>query len=396
MVFNRLFFYLSNQHNLIVRILIFLFSVFLITLSLPREGKFKYEFFKGKKWMHDDYRAPIDFAIKKTNAELQAEIAFIEHHAINYAVFDEEVLIQKQRNFISELNIFLQKLNPDSSLVKENKIKEIEILNAKGSDWLQLIYSKGIYQHQNSILNNNEIVIEVRNNIAQEKSINDYYSNITAKEEFALLLYGKKDWENPQLQLFFEKILTPNVFYSEKYTESSRNKAIADISTTRGMISKGELIIEKGEIITPEKYQLLDSVKSEFEQQLGIMKINKNLVLLGQILLVSILMGMLLTFLILLRRDLFEDAIKLSFLFSLIVVEIFILSLLSKVDNISIYLFPFCILPRVPTCLLAWWLENTQPLRCLRRHSLLYVGRRRVHHSLIGFDLHQPFCGRQN
>ena len=106
MVFNRLFFYLSNQHNLIVRILIFLFSVILITLSLPREGKFKYEFFKGKKWMHDDYRAPIDFAIKKTNAELQAEIAFIEHHAINYAVFDEEVLIQKQRNFISEFNVF--------------------------------------------------------------------------------------------------------------------------------------------------------------------------------------------------------------------------------------------------------------------------------------------------
>ena len=141
--------------------------------------------------------------------------------------------------------------------------------------------------------------------------------------------------------MFFEKFLTPNVFYSEKYTESSRSKAIADISTTRGMISKGELIIEKGEIITPEKYQLLDSVKSEFEQQLGVMKINKNLVLLGQILLVSILMGMLLTFLILLRRDLFEDAIKLSFLFSLIVVEIFILSLLSKVDNISIYLFPF-------------------------------------------------------
>jgi len=345
MVFNRFFFYLSNQHNLIVRIIIFLFSVFLITLSLPREGKFKYEFFKGKEWMHEDYRAPIDFAIKKTNTEIQNEISFIEHHSKNYIVFDEEVLIQKQRTFISELKAFLLQLNPDSSLVKENKSNEIEVINKKGSDWLQLIYSKGIYQHQNSILKDNDVVIELRNNVAQEKNINDYYSNATATEEFAILLYEKKEWDNPQLQLFFEKFLTPNVIYSEKFTESSRNKAIADISTTRGMVSKGELIIEKGEIITPEKYQLLDSVKSEFEQQLGIMKINRNLVLFGQVLLVSILMGMLLTFLILLRRDLFEDAIKLSFLFSLIVVEIFIVSLLSKVEDVSIYLFPFCILP---------------------------------------------------
>jgi hypothetical protein len=111
------------------------------------------------------------------------------------------------------------------------------------------------------------------------------------------------------------------------------------------MMSKGELIIEKGEIVSPEKYQILDSVKSEFEQQSGILKINKSWILFGQLLLVSILMGMLLTFLILLRRDLFGDAIKLSFLFSLIVAEVFIVSILSKVPDISIYIFPFCILP---------------------------------------------------
>ena len=342
---NRILFYISNQHSLIVRILIFLVSVLLITLCLPREGKFKYDFFKGKEWMHEDYRAPINFAIKKTDAELDKEVAFIEHHSKNYYLFDEEILLQKQKNLLPNLNVFLNKFNPDSSFIKAKEGEEIKLITEKGNEWLQSIYSKGIYQHENSLLQDNDVVIEVRNNIAQEKSTNDYFSNETAVNEIAMELYGKKEWDDPRLQLFFEKFLTPNVLYSEKFTESSISKSKNDISSTRGMISKGELIIEKGEIVTPEKYQLLDSVKSEFEQQMGVLKINKSLVLLGQILLVSILLGMLLTFLILLRRDLFEDAIKLSFLFSLIVVEIFIVSLLTKVEDISIYLFPFCILP---------------------------------------------------
>lgn len=342
---NRLFFYLSNQHNLIVRLLIFISSVVLITLSLPREGKFKYEFFKGKEWMHPDYTAPIDFAIKKSEAELKSEIAFVEHHSRNYYQFDDEVLYQKQRTLLADLNVFMTKLSPDSSFILDKTSKVNLLIAQKGSEWLQTIYSKGIYQHPNTLLNADDIVVEVRNNILQEKGVNDYYSNETAVKEIALFIYGKNDWKDAQLKLFFETFLSPNVFYSEKYTNSSRDKAKADISATRGMVSKGELIIEKGEIVTPEKYQLLDSIRSEFEQQLGIMKINKNLVLLGQIVLFSILMGMLLTFLILLRRDLFEDAIKLSFLFSLIVVEVFIVSVLSKIDSISVYLFPFCILP---------------------------------------------------
>ena len=342
---SRLFFYFSSQHNLIVRIFIFLCSVFLITLSLPREGKFKYEFFKGKEWKHEAYKAPIDFAIKKTDAEIKGEIDFINLHSKNYYFFDEKVLTLKQGALISDLNTFSEKQSPDSGFTYRKKGKEYNLIVNNGAEWLQLIYSKGIYQNSNSLNNENDIAVEVRSNIAEEKSIKEYFSNSSAVDEIAFFLYGERIWKDPSLQLFFEKFLTPNVTFSEKYTESSKNKAKEDISLTRGMMSKGELIIEKGEIVSPEKYQILDSVKSEFEQQSGILKINKSWILFGQLLLVSILMGMLLTFLILLRRDLFGDAIKLSFLFSLIVTEVFIVSILSKVPDISIYIFPFCILP---------------------------------------------------
>ena len=45
----------------------------LLVLVLPKEGKFRYEFTKGKPWLHDDLYAPFDFAIIKYEDELKTE-----------------------------------------------------------------------------------------------------------------------------------------------------------------------------------------------------------------------------------------------------------------------------------------------------------------------------------
>ena len=39
----------------------------------PAEGKFKYEYHKGRPWVYEPLIAPIDFPILKTEAELYAE-----------------------------------------------------------------------------------------------------------------------------------------------------------------------------------------------------------------------------------------------------------------------------------------------------------------------------------
>ena len=49
--------------------LAFLIMVFFF----PNEGKFKYEYHKGRPWVYETLIAPIDFPILKTEAELYAE-----------------------------------------------------------------------------------------------------------------------------------------------------------------------------------------------------------------------------------------------------------------------------------------------------------------------------------
>jgi cyclic-di-AMP phosphodiesterase PgpH len=39
----------------------------------PREAKFRYEFQKGRPWMHETLIAPFDFPIFKSDARLKAE-----------------------------------------------------------------------------------------------------------------------------------------------------------------------------------------------------------------------------------------------------------------------------------------------------------------------------------
>ena len=53
--------------------LLFAASIAIVIYIYPREGKFRYEYQKGKPWMHDVLIAPYDFPIYKTESELSKE-----------------------------------------------------------------------------------------------------------------------------------------------------------------------------------------------------------------------------------------------------------------------------------------------------------------------------------
>ena len=65
----------SVKKNLgrIYRILLFILSCVIIIYFFPKSGKFKYSFENGRPWQSDNLYAPFDFAIKKTDKELEDE-----------------------------------------------------------------------------------------------------------------------------------------------------------------------------------------------------------------------------------------------------------------------------------------------------------------------------------
>ena len=69
----KFFQWLSNTFKGFLKIFLFLISCLIILYFFPREGKFPYEFQKGKPWQHQTYFAPFDFPIYKSTEELAAE-----------------------------------------------------------------------------------------------------------------------------------------------------------------------------------------------------------------------------------------------------------------------------------------------------------------------------------
>src|SRR5690606_38588151 len=66
-----------NKNSLLFKYGIMLLSVVLITVFLPKHPRFRFEFEKGKVWMHEDLISPYNFAILKTSDEIAQDRADI-------------------------------------------------------------------------------------------------------------------------------------------------------------------------------------------------------------------------------------------------------------------------------------------------------------------------------
>jgi putative nucleotidyltransferase with HDIG domain len=110
------------------------------------------------------------------------------------------------------------------------------------------------------------------------------------------------------------------------------------------MVENGQRIISKGELITNEKFQILQSLKKEFESQL-VTESKYYKIILGQVILISISIIVLILFLNAFRKDILADNKKIVFLLLVIFVMVFVTSLIIKTDANYIYLIPLCIVP---------------------------------------------------
>jgi putative nucleotidyltransferase with HDIG domain len=347
MATKKLLFYLSSQHNLIVKLLIFFISAAIIVYIMPVEGKFRYSYVKGKAWLHEDYLAPFDFAINKSSDEIKSEQDQLVLESKNYYSFNSSILPLKIRTLAADLDSFttrltgLQASNYLPSDTDREKIKQ------NGIEWLTKIYETGLLTHKVNppAAGRSSLIIIVKNNIAEEENPENLFTPESALDFICQELYAQSVWKDPELKLFFEKFIEPNVQFNEELTGSALNRSIDNIADSRGMISKGEPVISKGELVTPEKFQMLESIRTEYESRMGSFRINSLWVIAGQFIIVTTLLAMLLLFLILLRKDIFQDSIQLSFLFSLIVAEVLVSSFFLHLSPLSIYLFPFCIMP---------------------------------------------------
>jgi putative nucleotidyltransferase with HDIG domain len=136
------------------------------------------------------------------------------------------------------------------------------------------------------------------------------------------------------------------LLYDDVTTQKEIDEVIRNISTTRGMIQMGERIILEGEIVTGEKYQILESLKESFEKERG-QGFDRYTISIGKMILILSLLGIIFTFLYIYRRDILNGFRRLLFLILFMVSMVFLASLFNSFPNLHIYLVPLAIFPIV-------------------------------------------------
>ena len=323
-----------SYKNLIYKSLIFIATVPVIVYFLPNEGKFNYQFDINKPWKYGLLQASFDFPIYKNDIQVQKEQDSILADYQPYFQIDKEA----EKNVLSKLREDYNK-TLRHSLPGTDYVRYIERT-------LKALYEDGIIAGNDLKRMEEDSIIAIRlvdKNVATSRFIDQLY---TVKEAYEYLLnadtthYKKKILQQCNLNDY----ITPNLVYDEEKSEAAQKDLLSNISWANGFVLNGQKIIDRGEIVDEQTYNILESLRKEWEKRSDSVQ-EKRLTLAGQILYVGIFLFCFMAYLELFRADYYERKGTLTLLFALIVFFPVLSSIMVEQNLSSIYVVPFAMIP---------------------------------------------------
>lgn len=323
-----------SYKDLVYKSLIFIATVSVIVYFLPNEGKFNYQFDINKPWKYGLLQASFDFPIYKNDLQVQKEQDSILANYQPYFRIDKE----------AEKKV-LAKLREDYSKTLRHLLPSADYVRYIDRT-LKSLYENGIIAG-NDLKRMEEDSISaiqlVDKNVATSRFLAQLY---TVKEAYEYLLnsdtahYKKKILQQCNLNDY----ITPNLIYEEEKSEAAQKDMLSNISWANGFVLNGQKIIDRGEIVDEQTYNILESLRKEWEKRSDSVQ-EKRLTLAGQLLYVSIFLFCFMAYLELFRGDYYERKGTLTLLFALIVFFPVLSSLIVEQNLASIYVVPFAMIP---------------------------------------------------
>ncbi len=342
---------------------LFLITSLLVAYLFPKERKFAYEFNKGRRWVHEDLYAQFSFPLHKSEEQIKLQRDSVIRNVKMCYSFDARVIESQLQGFKNRFNKGWIKFSLDEFRIKDEEIylqsqryenhrKLQEIYTTFIDTLYQKVYYKGIIQLYEVAEKNQESIILVKGNIAEEIDSDQLYTLRTAYEfisgridnELMTQNYGLPvRYRNFIRDYDFNRHLMANVNFDDEITENLLKSEKEKISETEGLIEQGEMIIAENEFVTPEKLRILESYKIEFEKYEG--NVGNVMVRMGKLLLVLVCFFVMFMFLYNFRREIIYQTLKTSFILIMVLIMMFVATAVSKFGNISYYIVPFTILP---------------------------------------------------
>lgn len=311
---------------------LFIALVAIIVQLFPKDKQFKYQYEIGKPWSYELMTASYDFPIYKTEKQLDADKKELMENYSPYFQVDENVATQQLNRWRSDWKL-KNNTDPKYFAFVERKLKTIYENGIISSLMYDRMKSKGY----------KSIVVVKPSRLTENVSIDELHTPKTAYEEILMdkpYFISDGELSNYNLNLY----LVENLRYDSITSEAVKKDMFKNLSLTSGMVQTGERIIDRGEIVTPGTYAILNSMKIESEKRKSVFE-ESYLVLIGEIIIIFMLILLLTFYLYLFRPYIFGTSKNLVFIALMILLIVGLSSLVLRFSSLSIYIVPFALLP---------------------------------------------------
>jgi len=318
--------------KLITKLGLFIALIAIIVQLFPKDKKFKYQYEVGKPWTYELITASYDFPIYKTEKQLEADKEELLKNYAPYFQLDENITKRQINQWRTDWKL---KNNTDSryDAYVERKLNDI--------------YSSGVVSPTTfdrlKSLGRKNIVVVKSNRLTSKVPVDELYTPKEAYEEIVLdkpYYFSDSELSKYNLNLY----LVENLRYDSITSEAVKQEMFKNLSLTSGMVQAGERIIDRGEIITPGTFSILNSMKIASEKRKTAFH-ESYLVLIGEFIMIFMFILLLTFYLYLFRPYIYGSAKNLFFIALMMLLIVALSSLVLRFTSLSIYIVPFALLP---------------------------------------------------
>jgi len=329
----------------VVKYLIVLGTTIFISFLFPNNTRFKYEFDKGQNWHYDDLVSPFNFAIQKSDEIIEKERKALSDVIPYYFINPDRARQRKnifQRNFDKQL----------ATVQQEGQFTDVfqqpETYINYGRQFIDRIYRRGLITEDHELAS-----------LEKDKVIMLRYGNTTVKKTVESLLNPKEIdyWITDTLfqsGLPEAEFLIPllrqdyaaNVEFDPELTDRYRTEQLSNLSTTYGMVRKGELVVGENDLITDSIFQQLISYRDHYQETVATER-SAWWVYSGYLMLTSFILGVFVMYLRFHAPRVYTYFKPFCFALMWPLIYSYLVYIVRVNGSLSLYIVPFCIVPIV-------------------------------------------------
>ena len=305
----------------------------LLVVFMPRTAKFAYDYRKGSPWAYETLVAQFDFPILKTEDQIEKEKEKSGSDVVPYYRKSDETTGTVLRN------------------VEALDFGRLSSLRPYVVSRLRDIYGVGVISDsklkvdRGSFTLSEEVVYIQSGKRVQKYPRTEVYRVSDARDKLLSLVLESHPRVNADSLLKAAgvyEVMVPNLTFDKSMTELSHTGSSRSISPTIGYVNADQKIVSKGEIVTAEIAQILDSYKAEYNKSYGYDG-PRILIWLGNILIASALVILLYFVIRSTNKLIFEDRNRYLYLLTVFLIAALSTLVTIRVNSGAVYVLPYTV-----------------------------------------------------